>query len=865
MVLRVLMVLCVWSFCTVSYAQNVELNKANEYFQAFLFKEAIPLYEKALASDPYMEKALANLAQCYWYTNDPQKAEVWFERALKYPKNEKYLLQYAQTLKMNRKYAEAQRLFLKYAKIDSVVAQHFAYSCDFAQKHLSRLNFTFKVENVETINSKSSDYAPVFYQDELIFTSSRSVAVEKEGEVVWTNDAFNQHYKAIKDNKDSLVDAKTLRSFIGKDINDAPMSYSQKEALVAITSNNFMEGIRHIDGSGLMMDIYLYDFKSMKEWDHNTEKFFRFNANVNTKIPYSTGHPSFSKVGNGLYFTSNQPGGMGGYDIYVCYKTSRGWTEPKNLGYPVNTAGNEMSPFVDEKGRLFFSSDWHEGFGGMDVFTAERFSFGWGNIQNLGNQVNSSYDEMYFVFQPQKQIGYYSSNRPEGEGNEDIYKVTQKKNFVDRSRVNLAEGEKFTFSDELFKSGQYTLSNTRTKEMYNLLLKLIDNPDKIIQINSFTDAKGSTKNNLALSQNRAKALTDFIISKGVNRNRIRYQGYGEDYLLNGCNDRATCTDQQHAANRRTEVLVVGHFDPSGNPIVTQNGFPGPEISTVSYNNNNNTNNSSSATKSTSKSTTKTSSSKSNANPVRKSHYAIGDVIEVANVYYEHGKSRIDERKSPGLKQLIEILTEHPHVVIEIGAHTDATGSSKYNLELSEKRAKAVKDFLIKKGVTESRLKYKGYGETKLLNRCKDGVKCSDNEHAVNRRTEFKVMDQKGFKVGDIIKVDDVFYELNKSKLDMDKSRGLQEALKILTDNKISVEIRSHTDAQGSSKYNLELSEKRAKAVYDYLVKGGVNKHRLKYKGYGETKLLNRCKDGVKCSDSDHAVNRRTDFKVIGLR
>ena len=153
----------------------------------------------------------------------------------------------------------------------------------------------------------------------------------------------------------------------------------------------------------------------------------------------------------------------------------------------------------------------------------------------------------------------------------------------------------------------------------------------------------------------------------------------------------------------------------------------------------------------------------------------------------------------------------------------------------------------------------------MINRCKDGVNCSGAEHAKNRRTEFKVVAQKGFKVGDVIKVDNINYELNKSKLDMKNSRGLKEIIQLLTDNKISVEIRSHTDSKGSSKYNAELSQKRAQSIYEYLVKNNVNKYRLKYKGYGETMLSNKCKDGVRCSDAEHAKNRRTDFKVIGLR
>jgi outer membrane protein OmpA-like peptidoglycan-associated protein len=203
--------------------------------------------------------------------------------------------------------------------------------------------------------------------------------------------------------------------------------------------------------------------------------------------------------------------------------------------------------------------------------------------------------------------------------------------------------------------------------------------------------------------------------------------------------------------------------------------------------------------------------------------------------------------------------------VEIGAHTDAVGTTAYNLDLSQRRADALKAYLIKKGIAADRLLSKGYGESQIKNRCKDGVNCTDAENAVNRRTEFKVVGHQGFKVGDVIKVADIHYEMNKDILDMKRSSGLQEIIQILKKNEISLEIRSHTDSKGTSEYNLELSERRAKAVYDYLVQSGISKHRLKYKGYGETMLINRCKDGVKCTDVEHAANRRTDFKVVGLK
>jgi len=833
-------------------AQNSELSQANTHFKAFLFKEAIPLYEKALAQDAYLGDAMLNLGYCYYYTNNPKKAEPWFARIVQYDGYKQYTFEYAQVLKMNGKYTEAKKWFLEYAKTNHTKGNHYAKSCDFAQVP-TLLTQTYEVKSLPKLNSKSSDFGPTLYYNDLIFSSSRSVAVEKQGKVAWTNDAFNQHYLAVDDGEANVI-SQCLRSYIGNDINDAPMCYLPAIDMVAITSNNFMDGIRHVAGSGLMMDIYLYNIKSKKEWDPNTEKFFTFNATVDTKKPFSTGHPCLTNNGTTLYFSSNKPGGYGGYDIYVSYRTATGWTFPKNLGHPINSPGNEMTPFVDVNERMYFSSDWHHGYGGMDVFTANRYSYGWGSVENMGSQVNSAGDDMYFVFNTKKRLGYFTSNRVGGKGNEDIYKVIQKKAIPIRQSLSLAVGDKFVLDDHYFRPGDGTIQNVGSAQLFNILQRLSDNPSMIIQINGYTDAAGTANNNLILSKNRASSLANYFISKGINRSRIKNTGYGESFLVNKCKDNVVCTPEEHAQNRRIEIFAVGTMTKDGVASITYDAAPAPNADKVAAEEVAAARASNPATKSTYV-----------RKPRRKSHYAIGDKIEVASVFYEHGKSRIDERKSPGLKQLLEVLKEHKHVVIEVGAHTDASGSAKYNAELSEKRAQAVKKYLEKKGISSSRLKAKGYGESKLLNKCKDGVRCSKDEHAQNRRTEFKVVGQKGFKVGDVIKVDNINYELNKSKLDMKKSRGLAEIIQLLKANKLSVEIRSHTDSKGSSKYNLELSQKRAKAVYDYLVKSGINKHTLKYKGYGESMPTNKCKDGVRCSDSDHAKNRRTDFKVIGLK
>jgi outer membrane protein OmpA-like peptidoglycan-associated protein len=849
---------------TTIQAQHAEVAQANTYFKSSLFKEAIPLYEAALQKDPYLGDAMVNLAECYYYTNKPKDAALWYARILRYDGYKQYAFDYARVLKMTGQYSEAKRWFRESMRNNSTRGNHYANSCDFALK-ASPLDEVYAVTAIPEINSKSADFAPTFYNGQLIFASSRSIAVTKNGDVAWTNDAFNQHYLAEANTQRAWTGAQVLRSYVGNDINDAPMSYAPTEDLVVITSNNFMDGIRHIEGSGLMMDMYLYKTKSVKEWDVKTQLFFPFNANVDTKRPYSTGHPCLADQGMTLYFCSNRPGGYGGYDIYKSRRTATGWSVPENLGHPINTAGNEMSPFVDGNGRLYFASDWHYGYGGMDLFTVNRASYGWGEVQNLGKNVNSPADELYFIFDVDQKIGYLTSNRAGGRGHEDIYQVRQQRAFPKRQVANLSVGTKFILDNRYFRPGDGELHNTSEPQLYHILQRLVDNPTAVIQINGYTDAVGSASSNLALSKERASSLASFFVERGINSNRIKIAGYGESFLVNDCGDNRRCTSEERAENRRLEVVVVGQYV---NDVIniTYDAAPAPNADKIVED----------AvamavarkkvvSRSSSSSTSSSSKSSYRRQAERKSHYAIGDKIEVASVFYEHGKSSIDHRKSPGLKELLDILNQHKHVVVEIGAHTDASGSAKYNRELSEKRAIAVKKYLEKKGIPSSRLVARGYGESQLLNGCKDGVRCSKEEHALNRRTEFKVIGQKGFKVGDVIKVDHINYELNKAKLDMANSRGLAEVIQLLKDNEISVEIRSHTDSRGSSSYNEELSEKRAKAVYDYLVKNGVNKYRLKYKGYGESKLLNKCKDGVRCSSSEHAENRRTDFKVIGLR
>ena len=134
-------------------------------------------------------------------------------------------------------------------------------------------------------------------------------------------------------------------------------------------------------------------------------------------------HPSMAKDNATLYFTSDMPGGFGGNDIYVTTYNKRGkqWTKAKNLGPSINTSGNEVFPFIKSDGVLYFSSDTHDGMGGLDIFKSTKEGDAWGKPENLQYPVNSTADDFSILFKPGREEGLFASNRIEGRGRDDIY------------------------------------------------------------------------------------------------------------------------------------------------------------------------------------------------------------------------------------------------------------------------------------------------------------------------------------------------------------------------------------------------------------------------------------------------------------
>ena len=272
--------------------------------------------------------------------------------------------------------------------------------------------------------------------------------------------------------------------------------------------------------------------------------------------------PSLSIDGYTLYFASRRPGGYGGIDLWCCTLEEGRWSEPKNLGPEINTPGNETAPYIhfDDK-TLYFASDGHTGMGGMDLFMARRTERGEWKVENLGYPINTPGDENNLIVAPDGRTAIFSSDRYGGYGKQDLYSFVMPTpvrpeaiTFIDpiRQAENLLTlGDTVTLRNIFFETAKATLVETSLAELDRLAEALNRHPRLRLEVGGHTDAVGSDEDNLLLSERRAKAVYDYLVLRGVDADRLTYRGYGESRPV-ATND----TPEGRAKNRRTTLTPL---------------------------------------------------------------------------------------------------------------------------------------------------------------------------------------------------------------------------------------------------------------------------------------------------------------------
>jgi outer membrane protein OmpA-like peptidoglycan-associated protein/tetratricopeptide (TPR) repeat protein len=610
-------------------AQNIK--KAQKLIDAYQYAEAIPILENIVEKEKKnSNEAIILLADCHRMINDDENAAVYYSKAAEQEGLDPLVhLYYGQTLRTLERYDEAEEQFRKYATLnpDDKRGEMLAEYCDKMAEWI-KLPDKYNPKNVPSLNSPYADFSPVFYRQGVIITTDRPKDWKKDATYEWTGKPYFglmfSWLKGMSSPEDPIYAApEKFDKNLDQKFHDGPVTFSP--------DGNFMFFSRTLEERvpkdkdrfrTNVLKMYFSYFDG-ENWS-DPEPFF-LNSNE-----YSVGHPALSPDGNTLYFASNMPEGHGGTDIWVCKKHGEAWSEPENLGPEVNTIMDEVFPSVDADGTLYFASEGHMGYGGLDIFYTEKKKDGWGEPVNMMKGINTSHDDFGIYLSHDLGFGLLSSNRPGGQGSDDIYAFELGPNM--QSIIgNVVDDE-----GEPVPSATIFLLNQNHKEV--LILRTGDEGTYSAWVEPNT-----TYTALVKKTSYIDACQNFYIA-------------------------------DVAADPEQIVLMP---------------------------------------------------------------YEVNQVFTLDNIYYDKNKYYIRPDAEPTLDKLVAIMREHP-IAIELGSHTDSQGTDEYNMLLSQRRAESAIRYLVLNGINSARVTAKGYGETMLLNDCTNDVECTDEEHQINRRTEFKV-------------------------------------------------------------------------------------------------------------------------------
>ena len=667
------------SFCLVSFltvAQNSKYSKANQLFDDMRYAEASRLYESSIKEGEVTPELLQRAGDSYYFNSQMKEASFWYDQLFAdfddQTIDSRYAFRFIHALKGSGQLEKAKRS-IEYFGEQGVfnpieVAQLKKENRNVVDDILSRPG-EFNITNAG-INTHGSDFGPMFFEDKVVFASSRDSMNAQTREYHWNEQSFLNLFIADRGGRGRTSDSVNNTSIVrlnnatkfSRDINtkyhEASVAFMPGDSVMFFTRNNYSvesgkrlerdeEGVNHLKLYRATRSKSTSDTDSNFKWDNVTE--VPFNSQ-----DYSVGHPTVSKDGKTLYFVSDQPGGLGATDIYkVALNDDGTYGEIENLGPSINTAGREMFPYVTES-KLYFSSDGYIGIGALDVFETQ-----WDDKnevylepRNLGAPLNSELDDFGFIVDEASKLGYFSSNRKGGKGDDDIYA------FVRLAEVPLE------------------VCTQTAKGVVVDILNGTPIPNATVQL---FDSLGALLETVEADDQGTFAFSQILDCEKSYEALASKDGYKKSQNKVFVTTAELELELDLSLNLEAEIDLI-----------------------------------------------------SEVNGVRK--------FKIENLYFDLDKHNIRPDAALELDKIVNVMTEYPSIVIKIESHTDSRGSDLYNEALSDRRAKSTRDYIISKGIDAQRIESAiGYGEKRLLNECKNRVKCSNEKHDINRRSEFIII------------------------------------------------------------------------------------------------------------------------------
>ena len=476
------------------------------------------------------------------------------------------------------------------------------------------------------INTRYDEYWPSLSADEKMLVYTKLLPIDKSIPAFHGNRQEDLYFSRFEDG--GWQAAKDVGPPLNTPDNEGAQSISGNGLLMVFT------GCMRSDGYGLC-DLY---------FSENRNGVWTIPRNVGPPVNtrYSEKQPALSSDGRILYFSSDRPGGLGKYDLWMSFRAEDGsWSEPANMGDSINSKGFDQSPFIHPDNKtLYFSSTGWPGMGKYDIFLSRKTSDStWSEPVNLGFPINTHHSEQGLIVNSVADVAYFSSNRLSGKGQDIFY--FELYNDARPNRVSYMKGKVYDSETRLPLAARFDL---------------IDLESSKTVISSTSDP----------GTGEFLVVIPVDVDYALNVNRPSYLFHSENFSFD-------------KVYKRSEPF---YMDIALKPI------------------------------------------------------KVGEKITLRNVFYKTDSFALDLRSRVELDKVVSLLRANPAMAIEIGGHTDNTGTAEHNLLLSGRRAEEVMKYLSSKGIGPERISHKGYGMDMPV-----ASNESEEGRALNRRTEMKILEK----------------------------------------------------------------------------------------------------------------------------
>ncbi|MDX9750875.1 MAG: carboxypeptidase regulatory-like domain-containing protein [Flavobacteriales bacterium] len=698
-------------------AQHLKNRLAEQAMEVFDHPRAAAIYEQMHAQGKAGPDELRNLAVAYRRMGDGPAAESALLRLMASGgQGPDDVLELADVMRANGKYDEALEWYGNYAALRPEDPRGLAYTDDPGLVARLLADSTSATIRTVPINSPQADLGMSILEELLLFSSARGEGAGGKRAYRWDGQPYLNLYSALLKGE-TAEEPMVMRKDINSRYHDGTVTYDSLAKRMYFTRNQVHYGVRSkARGGELKLGIFFSDVVTgefgQPEWgnlipfDHNDPE-------------HNLGHPCISPDGRHIYFVSDMPGGLGGTDIWYSENLGNQWGRPQNMGAPVNTPGDEMHPFMWTDSLLYFASTGHPGLGGLDLFRVRLTPSGAGNVFNLGHPMNTSHNDHGLILIDDS-TGFFASDRPGGLGSDDIYGCTIRPPVVRLSGV---------------------VVDKATQQPMPHAVVMVRDADGSVLARLETDARGAFDTAAAYRPAYRVAATH----NGYHETMLMVDtdtGRLTDMVLEMTKyDRAAAGTVYHGETggplAGVKVVITDLQDRVLDSLVTDADgryeFPLSEEGDYRVKVDKD-----GFFKQSARISTRDQATPQVVTDFRLFPLKVDQVVRLDHIFYDYNKHDIRPDAALELDKVVQLLEENPNVKIELGSHTDCRGRDAYNMSLSQKRAKSAVDHIISKGIAKDRLRSKGYGESRPSEDCACET-CTEEQHARNRRTEFRVL------------------------------------------------------------------------------------------------------------------------------